>query len=264
MVNQLSWYLKKGFRGVESAFQKRGLFFKYILYLFASFIGKGIFLAYPLFALADVKIVKEIEETGSFKVENAFADADKPKKYWITLVFYVLKMLFLAAGIGIILGIIALFSIFSFQMYYSDIDTFAAFLTFLYIIGIIAGTIFIIYFLLYLAPATYLLQTSDGIGICEVLNKSFSTMKNGKMKLFLIYLIHFLIFLAAFAIGFVILSLIQLIAPLEIVFLFAVVIVLSLLFILLPILVLANKIASLTLIKDLIDSEEIASSVQIK
>lgn len=27
MVNQLSWYLKKGFRGVESAFQKRGLFF---------------------------------------------------------------------------------------------------------------------------------------------------------------------------------------------------------------------------------------------
>lgn len=261
MVNKLSWYLKKGFRGAFSAFRKQGcLYFKYLLYLLASLFGKGLIFTYPLFAFADVRIVKEFEETGTFRIENLFEDAEKPKKYWRTVVFLILKLMFLSAGIFLIAIITALFITLGLEVevYGTYITGFGAIFL---LLGIIAVAFFTIIYLLYFAPAIYLLQTNDEMGITDILTKSLSTMKRGKMKLFLINLIHFLIFIAFAAVFFVILFILTETVYAddsvsnEFMIALFVIFTLFLMVFLLPRLILSNKIASLSLVKDLTENE---------
>lgn len=222
------------------------------MYLLTSYLGKSFFLTYPLFALADIRVAKTIYETGEFQLRNSFEDSNSPKKYWTTLLLYFIKNLLLIANIIIFFGI-------GFGLVYAgskidiliDLDIYY-FGIFFFCIGILAFVVSTTLIYLYLGPTLYLIQSKDNIGISETLSGSISTMKkNGKMKLFLIYFIHFLLFVIITGILFLLLCLLNLYVSETILYLFLILFAYILL-IVVAWLILSTKIATISLFKDLI------------
>lgn len=262
MNQKLSVYIKKGMRASRGAFRHQSqLYFKYCLFLLTSILGKLLFFTYPLYALAEVRIVKTINETGSFEVEKSFEDANSIKKVWTTILYYLVKGLIYLSGIIILSG-------FTYLLIYlgKTIDEMTTLKKYyvMFAFGIIGGILILLFIImvhLLFAPATYLIQKYDDIGISDVISKSISIMsRKGKMKLFLIEIMHLLYFLLFASIFLGILWFFESIF-LPLVVIFCSIIFAIILLIMIPKIILSNKIASICLIEELVNEEAYEDSL---
>lgn len=258
-MQNLLWYVKKGVRDARSALRKGiGFYFKYCLYVLASLFGKSFFLTHPLFAFADLKIVKEIEETGSFRIENAFSDADSKKKYRTGVLVYFLRLAFLAAVSFIFLvpAFLLAYVGLGFDTTNPDSGGTAVAAVILLVLGSIGALVFSALILIYFAPAIYLLREDENLGISDILKQCNSAMKQGTMKLFGIFLLNFLFYLAALLLVFFLTVICKIIAELIsapiFLYLCFVILVLSLV-LLFPAIYLSFNVASVSLIKDAVE-----------
>ena len=256
MNQKLSVYLKKGRIASKGALlHQTTLFVKYCLYVLTSFFGKLLFFTYPLFALADIRIAKTVEETGTFEVEKSFEDSNSMKKVWMAMIFIMVKMLVLLSGIILLSG-------FTLLLVYLGkiIDSMTSFdvniMIFIFgVPGVLAIMLFILMINLNLGPVIYIIGTYNDIGIADVISKSVSIMaKKGKMKLLLIEIHYLLCFIMYLLISSALLYSIYLVASPTVV-IFSGVIFIIIILLKLPKLILSRKIALVSLFNNLTNEE---------
>lgn len=266
MNQKLLVYIKKGMHDSKSALHnQKPLFFKYFLFVLTSFLGKLFFITYPLFALADIRIAKSIEETGKFELEKSFEDSNLIKTVWTTMLFILLKTLILISGTIILSGLT--FMLASFGTTIDSMTTLKGnYMTYFFgSLGVIAIVVFIIMVNLYLGPATYIIQSNDDVGISDVFTKSIEIMnKNGKSTLLLIKIFHLLRFLINLIVCIGLIWVIHIFSN-PLIETFCIIILSIVLLLTLPRIVLSNKISSYSLFKKLTDKEDILNnSTKIK
>ena len=192
MSQRVSQYVSMGMRDSKYVIGAgKGIFFKYFIFSMSSLIGKLFFLSYPLFALGDYHIIKQIEEGKKISLEDAFEDSNVGKKYWTTTHFALVNHIIFLIGMIIIAGL----SFGLIQMGYT-LDRYFRFdqgYT-VFVSQIISGCIFIVFIIqkqLYFGPVTYLIQSNEDNGLSDTLRQSALIMTNyGKVKLLYIYLYY--------------------------------------------------------------------------
>ena len=257
MNQKLSVYLKNGKNASTSAISnQKTLYVMYCFYLLTSFLGRLILITYPLFALADIRIAKTALETGSFEVEKSFEDSNSIKKVWTTILYFMLKSLFLVSGIIILCGVTI---VLVYLGHIFDAMTSLNYNLMMYILGapaVLTMLVFILIVNLYFGPATYIIQSHHDIGISDVISKTVSMMrKKAKMTLLLIGVFHWFRYIIYVIICWGLMYLINLMFSTLVVYFFGVIFIIYLL-LKLPKILLSKKIASVSLFKDLSNEED--------
>ncbi len=251
MSQNIAVYIKKGMVASKKALYNQKQFYIYCLFLLTSLFGKLFFITYPIFALADIRLVKTIEETGNFEVEKTFEDANSIKKVWTMVIFILLKTSLLLSGIVILSGITYWLSYLG-EIIDNMTNLDRYYITALFwVLGVAAIILFIIIVNLFSGPAAYIIQTYDDYGISDTLIKSFSIMrKNGKRRLLLINLFHLLRFMIN---SLICSGLIYIIyqSLSQLVFIFCSISLGIILLLTLPKIILSNKIATISLFSEL-------------
>lgn len=170
---------------------------KFIIFTITSFIGKLLFLSFPLFALSEYHFIEQIKQAKPCSLEDAFEGAASPKKYWITCQFaLIFQGLILTLGLiifGISLGLDSigaeLDNIMNFNRYYTAwIFQWGA---------IVIGLILVYQVSLSYAPVVYLIYTNEDITLSEALKESqlmmTGTAKRRLMGIHLTHLVRFMI-----------------------------------------------------------------------
>ncbi len=246
------YYYRIGSRVARKVFYKNIiLFLKYMVFLVACLISKVLIIIEPVFELGHYRLVNEVIENNDYKLEKIFDDANSSKKYWISLMLYLIKMGIMISGVWVIYTITKATVNLGIEMNkmtnlkYFDIQ-------YMFLIpGIIIGILFVFLVHAKFAPTSNIVKDNENIQIGEVMNTNFSLMnKSNIISLFNIYLLNILIFVIWCVLGYILIQFTY--TQFDFIIVSIVKILVS--FVLIRILiekVLAAKISSVLLIEDL-------------
>ena len=177
-------------------------FVKYFMFTITSWIGKLMFLSFPLFALSEYHLIEQIKQAKPCSLEDAFEGAASFKKYWITCQFALIYqglILTLALIIwGLTFGLdrigAQLDDIMNFNRYYTAwVFQWGA---------IILGVIGVYQISIMYAPVVYLIYTHEDMTLSEALKESQLMMTgSAKRQLMGIHLSHLSLFMIKVALG---------------------------------------------------------------
>lgn len=177
------YYYKTGTRLARRVLLKDSLLFlKYTIYLAATLIGKIVFVLQPIFTLGHERLAHEVMEKEQFKLESIFDDANSSRKYWLSLMMYLIQLGLLAAG----LAVIYLFTqagYFLGRALDEITDLSFSIFKFLFLVpGLVVGLYYTFYLLSKFAPTSVLIKEEVAAGIGEIIQLNFRLMDQDRMK----------------------------------------------------------------------------------
>ncbi|WP_008825383.1 hypothetical protein [Haloplasma contractile] len=228
------------------------LFLKYFVFLGTCLISKVIVILEPIFGLGHYRLIDEVIEHNDFKFEKIFDDANSYKKYWISLMLYLIKMGIMVSGVWVIHKITKATVNLGIEMDKMTNLNYNVIQYIFLIPGIIIGILFVVLVHVKFAPTSYIIKDNEDIQIGEVIQTNFSLMnKKGIVSLLNIYSLNIIIIVIWGVLGYLLIDFTY--THFDFIILSIVKILVS--FVLVRILVekvLAAKISSVLLIEDLL------------
>lgn len=186
------YYYKTGSRVARKVFYKNSiLFLKYLVFLVACLLSKVLVILEPIFELAHYRLVDEVLENNDFKIEKLFDDANSSKKYWLSLMLYLIKMGIMISGVWVIHKITKATVNLGIEMDKMTNLNYHVIPYIFLITGIIISIIFVVLINAKFAPTSNIIKDNENIQIGEVIQTNFNLMnKKGIVSLLSIYLLN--------------------------------------------------------------------------
>ncbi len=250
-------YYKEGISAAFASLKKSKInYFKYYLFMLASFLGSLLFITSPICSLAKVKMAKFAMDEKEIKVFDSFQPANSPKMWYTSLLTNSIRYILILSGVVLIFLCVIPFCLISMGIPNRSVGV--VFMVFFAYIGLFVIEIFVLIATLYLSPVNYVIIMRPEMNVTDVLHSSMATMKKtGKLTLFGIALINNIVIgIFAFFVSLFILIGILMNHPavLVIMIIFSVFVLFALLLVL-PILNLGTHIAEVSLYEDIAEFE---------
>jgi hypothetical protein len=187
-------YYKQGMKDTKMLLKKKSNFFKFFVYAIMSLFGMCII---PnITQISFIKVSKKVHEDKDISLIDAFSFGDKPLNIYNIIVVGLLKVLLLVTGIvvaSLIGGLFYLLGVALSMLFFDNMFTTITFV--LSGIGTVALIIFMYFYIFYLSHCSYLVSETKNLTPTKVVSTSISLSKNGKLVLFLNFLMMIIIFL---------------------------------------------------------------------
>ncbi len=252
-------YYKLGMHDTKMLLKKKSNFFKFFVYVIMSLLGT--FIVPSITQVSVTRLSKSVHEDNNLSLLDAFSFGDKPLSIYHIILTGLLKVLILLTGIiacSLIGGLFYLLGSSISYLLFNDPLTSITYV--LSGIGSISLLIFIYFYIFYLNHTNFLLSEENNLTPTKAIKTSMNLSKNGKLAMFLNFLMGLIIFLGfgiVYAgINFVIMDILPSYTPMPsyvITFIYLLVqVILSLVLVfVLPYAILPSMIASYLLRKDL-------------
>ncbi|MDD7735433.1 MAG: hypothetical protein PT941_01465 [Bacillales bacterium] len=185
-------YYKEGRKVAKRMYKTKGNFIRYYIFLFSALLG-NIFLP-SFYQLANVRMAKDLRRSNEINVSKLFKSGDNPKSLYTMILSFFLSLFIFLGGVlvialvgGLLFLLAGAFNVLLFQK-----EQLIVYIIFLIPAGI-GLIIFMVEFLLSLSPRAYIVDTVNNVGASDVLNKSFTSMKKGKLTLLMLIFVPALI-----------------------------------------------------------------------
>ena len=199
MNKGFSYYFRSGIASAKDAlkgesFAQRAVL---ILYFFMSLIGKLCIFTRPIFEIADINLMKMLDECKEFSFEKIFTNIDDKKRYRKLLVFNIVRSLmifsvlfFTLLPVGLLWGLLPL--VLSDALAYTIISG-----IFSGVFGLLA-LLFAIYITIIYSPVSFLAASDRNLSVADYFYNSRTGMYKLKRTYFLIALVYSLIYIAIY------------------------------------------------------------------
>ena len=199
MNKGFSYYFRSGIASAKDAlkgesFAQRAVL---ILYFFMSLIGKVCIFTRPIFEIADMNLMKMLDECKEFSFEKIFTNIDDKKRYRKLLVFNIVRSLmifsvlfFTLLPVGLLWGLLPL--VLSDALAYTIISG-----IFSGVFGLLA-LLFVIYITIIYSPVSFLAASDRNLSVADYFYNSRTGMYKLKRTYFLIALVYSLIYIAIY------------------------------------------------------------------
>jgi len=202
MNNQVSNDIKTSIKTVKDVFGGRiGLYMRFVLFSLTAIVGKMTFIGLPLFSFAEYKAANQIETDRTVDLNQSFSDTKSVNKYWLALLYALLKGTIIVTVFLIILGLYYGLNLMGVSIDdYLDLERYYSVM----IVQVICISLLLVsvsFIHVYFGPVMYLISISDDNGLNEILtqNHKMMTKNNGLFKLMYIwifFLIRFIVLVA--------------------------------------------------------------------
>lgn len=186
MIRKYGTYIKEGLKASKMTMKRRGTKIRFYLFYLVKFLSIILPFMIPVISMAEIRMSKNSINNNDIDVLDSFKSGCKIKKYWNQFMAYCLSFLFVASGMFTIAILSLLFVLlgYSFAGLINTINV--SFMIVIFSIpGIVLGIIFFIISYLYFAPIPYIGDTIEDIDGADIIKKSVSSMKKGKIIIFL-------------------------------------------------------------------------------
>ena len=192
-------YFKEGLLKSYNTFKKKGNYLRYYLYWIASMVGKMIPFVSSAFLLSDVRIARLAKNHEQIAVARSFESTDNRESIRTMIWTSVIVVLLFISGV-LFIGVFGFLSYLLAQSIITASNSSAA--SILIFPAVILLLVFMILYPLFMAPASYIVDTNNEIGVSNVIFNSIDSMKRtGKWTYTLINIVGLLPGLLIFAGG---------------------------------------------------------------
>lgn len=179
-------YLKESKAAVKQAFEGKGSYIKYYVWLIMLLLGKLFILPGPAMDLSVVKQSKNVLENKKITIFNSFENTFKSKSFWSLFSSRMLYAFFLIGGLVVICLLAVLYFSFCYWALFSLQLESSVYLLIVLIIPVCVILIcYIISVVFRASPMAYVAYTDNETQPSSILAKSFKSMNQGKFIIFL-------------------------------------------------------------------------------